>query len=355
VNILLIQLKRIGDLILTTPAIAALRENFPEAKITLAISRGCASLAPALVGVDQVLIVPRGLAGLGAFWSIFRQKFDYCIDFTRNDRSAFLTYLSRAKRRVVSYRVQKRSPMRRKAYTDFVHHRMHDMHTIDYNMSLLEPLELPDRIPPLQLNLPEDARAKAEAVLQAARIGPRFAVFHPGSARAEKFWVPERWATVIEQVRTKWQLDCALTGGSSALEQKHLARIEAELPFHAGASVGAGAVVDLSGKTDLLVLAALIARAHLLVTVDSAPMHFAAALQTPQVVLFGPTNPFHWRPRQGKVLILHGESAEPQTQFILRQAKLPVKQISTQAVINAIDSLLQSSPTQEPYGQDQRR
>ena len=55
-------------------------------------------------------------------------------------------------------------------------------------------------------------------------------------------------------------------------------------------------VIDLSGKTDLLTLAALVRKARLLITVDSAPMHFAAAWGTPQVVLFGPTNPFGTAP-----------------------------------------------------------
>src|SRR5205085_6602530 len=102
--------------------------------------------------------------------------------------------------------------------------------------------------------------------------------------------------------------------------------------------------IDLSGKIDLLTLAALIAQARLLVTVDSAPMHLAAATDTPQVVLFGPTNPFHWRPRQRKALILQGKSPEPIGHFAARQERLPMKLISTQAVIDAMNSLL-SMPT----------
>ena len=55
-KILLLQLKRIGDLILTTPAIAALRESFPEAQITLVVSNECADLLPAISNVDRILI-----------------------------------------------------------------------------------------------------------------------------------------------------------------------------------------------------------------------------------------------------------------------------------------------------------
>src|SRR5438067_12115426 len=83
-----------------------------------------------------------------------------------------------------------------------------------------------------------------------------------------------------------------------------------------------------------------IARAELLVTVDSAPMHLAAATHTPQVVLFGPTNPFHWRPRESPALILQGKSATPVTEFVPAQPRFAMSQISTEAVIGAMASLL---------------
>jgi predicted lipopolysaccharide heptosyltransferase III len=348
-NILLIQLKRIGDLILTTPAIAALRTKFPEAKLTLVISHECAAVVPALVGVDQVLVMRRGLSDASKFFFVLRQKFDYCIDFTRNDRSASLAFLSQAEKRIVSVRIKRRTKIRRRAYNEFVDHRMRDMHTIDYNLSLLEPLGIVNPSPALQLNLPAEAREKADALRQHAKIDNQFIVFHPGSARVEKFWEPGRWAAVIEHARVNY--DCVLTGGTSTLEQKHLRRIEAKLRPNfdvAGASSSAAAtrlVVDLSGKTDLLTLAALIAQTRLLVTVDSAPLHLAAATHTPQVALFGPTNPFHWRPRQSPTAILYGESPIPLQQFpASKQPRLPMKQISTQAVIDAMDSLL-SIPT----------
>jgi predicted lipopolysaccharide heptosyltransferase III len=344
VNILLIQLKRIGDLILTTPAIAALRERFPEAKLTLVISRECASLVPAIIGIDQVLIMRRNLADTRDFFSVARKKFDYCIDFTRNDRSAFLAFLSRARKRIVSYRVKRRSRFRRGAYNEFVQHRMRDMHTIDYNLSLLEPLGIRDVSPPLQLSLPVSAHETANALRRQARIDDPFVVFHPGSARTEKFWQPDRWADVILHATSHFGVNAVLTGGTSALEKAHLAEIEAKLPRPEKNS--AASIIDLSGKMDLLTLAALIAQARLLVTVDTAPMHFAAATGTPQVILFGPTNPFHWHPRQSPALILQGESGSPLSQFVSKQARLPMKLISTRAVIDAMNALLSAPAAQ---------
>ena len=342
-NVLLIQLKRIGDLIVTTPAIAAVRNKFPDAKITLAIASECAALAPALPEVDEVIVMRRGVSDLGSYMSILRRRFDVCVDFTRNDRSAALTFLSRARTRIVSDRVKRRSPWRRKAYNEFVDRRMRDMHTADYHLSLLEPLGIDHASSELRLNLPNELQERANDLRKSAKIDNHFAIFHSGSARAEKFWEPERWAEVIEYARTRWNLDCVLTGGTSRLEQRHLARIEAHLPRPNDNAFG-GAVVDLSGKTDLLTLTALIAQARLLVTVDSAPVHLAAATKTPQIILFGPTNPFHWRPRHSPAIILQGDSGAPVTNFNARQFRSAMSLISTRAVIDAMDSLL-SSPT----------
>jgi ADP-heptose:LPS heptosyltransferase len=112
VNILLLQLKRIGDLILTLPAIATLRQNFPTAQITLAISSECADLLPAIPNVNRILLVRRNLRDLALFLGLARERFDYCIDFTRNDRSALLAFLSGARKRIV-YRRRDRFQERR--------------------------------------------------------------------------------------------------------------------------------------------------------------------------------------------------------------------------------------------------
>jgi ADP-heptose:LPS heptosyltransferase len=189
--------------------------------------------------------------------------------------------------------------------------------------------------------LPQTAREKAEELLRHARLTHPFVIVHPGSARVEKFWQPDRWAEVITHAITRRGVHAILTGGTSRTEQAHLAEIEAKLPRPVENSPH-GRVVDFSGKMDLLTLAALIAQAKALVTVDSAPMHLAAATGTPQVVLFGPTNPFHWRPRQSPALILQGESPMPVRDFVPKQFRLPMKLVSTQAVINAMDSLLSS-------------
>jgi predicted lipopolysaccharide heptosyltransferase III len=336
VNILLLQLKRIGDLILTLPAIATLRENFPSAQMTLAISSECADLLPGIPNVNRILLVRRNLRDLALFLRLAREGFDYCIDFTRNDRSALLAFLSGARKRIVYRRRDRFQERRARVYSDFVKVRKLAMHTIDYNLALIGPLGVRNVSRALRLELPQEVREKANALRRDSKINEPYVIFHPGSARAEKFWESERWADVIEHVRSGSQISVVLTGGASRAEQKHLREVKGRLRQ---------SVVDLSGKTDLLTLAALLERARLLVTVDSAPMHLAAATQIPQVILFGPTNPFHWRPLESPALILQGESATPITEFSSEHPCLPMRQISTAAVIGAMDLLLSPHAT----------
>ena len=348
-NILLLQLKRVGDLVLTTPVIEALRDKFPEAVLTLIVSREGAPLLPAITGVDRTHVIQRKLGDVKIFRAVSREKFDYCIDFTGNDRSALLAWLSGAQKRIVSNWTRVQSKFRAGAYNEFVADRVSDLHTIDFHFSLIEPLGIRDASTTIKLQVPAAAREKVNEICRAHRIDDPFVIFHPGSARTEKFWHAQRWAEVIDYARAVLKFTPVLTSGSSALEQRHIAEIKNRLSSTRGASRSEAAtapIVDLSGKVDLLTLTALIEQARMIVTVDTAPMHLAAAMETPQVVLFGPTNPFHWRPRQSRALILQGTSIAPAVEFTPEHPRYSMNDISTEAVIDAMNSLLSAPAVQ---------
>jgi predicted lipopolysaccharide heptosyltransferase III len=338
-NILLLQLKRIGDLILTTPAIAALREKFPDATLSLVVSPAVEELLPAISGIDKVFVV-RGKADDALDWlALAWGKFDYCLDFTRNDRSSFLTLLSQAKKRITSDHPNLRTKIRARSYNEFVESPVRELHTVDYHLALLRPLGIHHASRAIRLDLPDSTVEEAEQLLNAAQAGDEFVILHPGSARAEKFWETDRWAKLIDHCVQEREMKCVLTGGRSALERSQIATIK---------SASRSDVIDLSGKTGLLTLAALVRKARLLVTVDSAPMHFAAAWETPQVVLFGPTNPFHWHPRSESAVVLLGEFEGPVSDFDPRQRAVPMNQISTESVIDAMESLLSAPAAPVP-------
>jgi predicted lipopolysaccharide heptosyltransferase III len=329
-NVLLIQLKRIGDLVLTVPAIAALRKNFPTAKISLVAAHGSRELLPAIPGLDQTFVARGRISDAAQFFAVAKAKFDYCLDFSRTDRSAFLTVLSGAKRRI-TYDTVRREPLRQLSYNEFVPSQVRFVHTIDHHLALLAPLGVHEVAREIHLELTTVAKAKATTLIAEKKLGERFVILHPGSAREEKFWIARRWAELADQISNTRGLRCVLTGGKSRMEQEHIAQIKAHLQVP---------VVDLSGKLDLLSLAALLQRARLLVTIDSAPMHLAGALGTPQVALFGPTNPFHWRPRTTPALILRAGYPAPMADFLPKQPPHAMKEISTEQVIDAMQTLL---------------
>src|SRR5437588_3475902 len=186
-KILLIQLRRLGDLILTTPAISAMREHSPGAQIALAVSGECATLLPAIHGLQQTFLTKRGLRDLSAWMEIRRASFDCVVDFTRNDRSAWLTLLSGARRRLVSDRLKIKSKFRARFYNEFVDCAMKQMHTADYYLALLQPLGISAGGNDPVLELPASARQHASSIIADHIHHQPFAVFHPGSARAEKF------------------------------------------------------------------------------------------------------------------------------------------------------------------------
>ena len=338
-KILALQLKRIGDLVLTVPALTALAEARADARVTLAVHASAAPLLPAIPHIEGGIVF-----GPGRGWTPWQQvltgRWDAVLDFTSTDRSALASRLSRAPRRVTFEWVRKRF-LRGLAYTEFVDSPVRDFHTADHYTHLLRSLGV-ERTEACEarLRLPEAARSAAAQRLREAGIGGAFAIVHPGSARPEKYWAAARWAEVIRHLRTSG-LDCILTGGSDPVEAGHLAEIAAR----SRDPESGGKLAVFSGSLDLLELAALVEAARLVLSCDTAIVHFAAALQRPQISLFGPTNPFHWRPRHPSAIVLSAAQPEaPLTAFDPRMKGAPMDRLSTEVVIRATDHLLQAPP-----------
>lgn len=331
-NILALKLKRIGDLILTLPALAAVREAFPAAHLTLCVMENCEGLLPAIPAVDETLVFRYRHANARLLARLATGRFDVCLDFTGNDRAAFFSLLSRAPRRIAFRRVR-RSWHRALAHNEFVDSSVVENHTVDHLLNLLAPLgiQLPAApVAGMGLNIPAAAEQAASQLLQESGIQGPFAVVHPGTARAEKYWEPDRWAAVIDHCQGELGLPCVVTGSRAPFEQTHLAAIRSHLrtPWR-----------DLSGRMDLLGLAATIRRASLLLSMDSAPVHLGAAFATPQISLFGETNPHVWRPRHDRALVLFAGEPAPLTHFEPHIRPRPLRDLSTQTVIDAIATL----------------
>ena len=330
-RILALQLKRIGDLVLTTPALYALKSA--GAHTTLVTMDNTAALSPMLEGMVDATLVYHPSGGNVALWKqLWYGGFDACVDFTGRDRSALMTLASRAKTRIIARPALRKGRWRRLCYNAVADAPVRSRHTVDHYLDPLAPPDGPGTGPILQLA--PGATTQAAQILATHGIGAdeEFFVVHPGSARREKYWLPERWAEVIAFCQETLKRRCVLTGGSGdATETGHLARLRSALAERGQVCV------DLAGQLDLATLTAVLARAALFLGVDSGPMHLAAAWQRPQIVLFGPTNPFHWRPRHPGCLVLQaGHGDAPVREFAERSPGGPLDLISTRAVIDCI-------------------
>ena len=126
-------------------------------------------------------------------------NFDYCLDFTRNDRSSFLTLLSQARKRITSDHPNLRTKIRARSYNEFVespvrltaHRRLPSRACSNHWAFTTRPATI-------RLDLPDSTVGKAEQLLSDAQAGDEFVILHPGSARAEKFWEADRWARLID-------------------------------------------------------------------------------------------------------------------------------------------------------------
>ena len=344
-RVLALQLKRIGDLALTTPALRAMRAA--GAHVTLVATEGSAALVPMMTAsVDGALVYhARGSSNATLWRKVWSGGFDACVDFTGRDRSALLALLSRAPVRSTADSLLRRGGWRRLCYNAVTPAPVRSRHTVDHYLDFLAPLGLPPGEPPATtpvLHLPDEFRARAADLLAAAGIGTQepFVVVHPGTARTEKYWLPERWAEVIVFCQRQLGRRCVLTGGRhDPEEQAHLAATRAALADRGETCV------DLAGQLDLSTLTAVLARASLVLGVDSGPMHLAAAFPRPQIVLFGPTNPFHWRPRHPRAFVLRaGHGDLPLRDFPERSPGAVLDGISTRAVIDCIGRAVDGPP-----------
>ena len=295
-RILVLQLKRIGDAILTAPALAMLGAALPDAHVELVLHGPSGGLARAMPGVAAVHVWQPWRPNLRLLAQVASKPWDVVLDFTGTDRSVFLSTLSRARTRVFYERHMESAGWRNRVADMLVEASVKDLSTVEFHVALVARfLEmsglghgLPIPVPPC-LRLPEDCHV--------AGLPSRYAVLHPGTARDEKYWQPEKWLGIARYVRDQYQLPLVLTGSSDERETEHLAALRAAKEI---------AWIDLAGQLGLLESAAVIGRATLVLTVDSAAMHLAGQFGRPQVALFGPTNPYHWAPRHANARVLLG-------------------------------------------------
>jgi ADP-heptose:LPS heptosyltransferase len=299
-RILLLRLERIGDLLMTLPAIADVRALAPDAEIDLVVGGWNGDLARAIEPVTRVQTLDaawlaREGTGLGMAqllraarrWRT--ERYDLAINFEPDVRSNLLLAAAGA-RWTAGYASGGGG-----ALLDVALDYDTRSHTTDQARGLVASVLHGDAgvhqraTPPPSsrplLEIPADAHARAARLVSGA-AGPLVAM-HVSGGRPIKQWPPERFAEVARGLIEARAATIVLTGSEG--DRAIVEAVKRTLPF--------ARVVDATGEADLLTLAALLTRTALLVTGDTGPMHLAVAVRTPVVAVFGPSDPVRYAPR----------------------------------------------------------
>ena len=298
-RVLLFRLERIGDLLMTLGAIGAIRARLPDAELRLVVGSWNAPLARCLPAVDAVetFDVPwlsrerhgstlRAAAAQSAVWR--RHGYDLTINFEPDIRSNALVAASGARRRA-GYASGGGGAF----LTDAIDYDR-TIHSAANAQRLVDRILPAERFPPaaespshLRLRIPSAARETAAQLLAAHhRPGPLIGI-NPGAGRLIKEWPPERFAAVATALAADDGATIVLLGAEGDRAQAD--GIRQTLPSDV-------ALIDLVGRAPLVELAAVLARLSVLITGDTGPAHLAAAVDTPVVAIFGPTDPNRYAP-----------------------------------------------------------
>ena len=278
-SLCLLRLSALGDVTHVVPLVRTLQKAWPQLRLDWIIDKGGQKLLEGLDGVVFHAYDKRsGLAGMREVRRQFSGRhFDALLQLQVAARANLLSAFIRARRRIGYDRTRSRD-----LHGLFINQRIADRpgaHVLDAIGSFCEPLGLvQDRV---EWNLPVPAAAHDWARAQWAEDGVPVLMISPCSSHALRNWRPERHAAVADYAASRgWRV--VLCGGRSPLERNTADAILAAMSAPA---------LDLVGKDTLKQLPALLARAKLVMTPDSGPMHIANAMGAKVLGLHAASNP----------------------------------------------------------------
>lgn len=216
------------------------------------------------------------------------RHYDLVINLADQWRSALISRFSGAKVRLGFDYKKRRSAFWRAGHTQLVTTENHSiLHTVEQNMSILSPLGISTDNALTSMHYSESDKSFCQQLLLKNQVSGEYIVIQPTSRWTFKCWDDDKFANVIDGL-AETGLTIVMTSGPDKKELDMVSKIQ-DLTHNPQ-------VISVAGQLSLTQLAAMIDGAKLFIGVDSAPMHMAAALNTPCVALFGPTKMQHWRP-----------------------------------------------------------
>ncbi len=290
-RLLFVKLKHIGDALLLTPTLQAVRKFHPKSEIWVVVRKGTEDILRGCAAIDRVLVAASPEAGKRSFaspWLDFKRvlelrerRFDYAFELTDGDRGRWFAGFSGAGKRCANTSFYPLNFWWRLWINGQSRHEWTQGHRVEKDFfTVRDFLSIGNSPPPMIFDPSRTAR------WDGVEAGTSFAVLHPGTRWRRKRWSNDRWLQVgrflLDRVHR-----LVISTGPDAEETDNAARFVADLGPRA---------ISTGGTLTWAHLAGLLHRAKLFVGVDTAAMHLAAACQCPIVALFGPSSVTQWAP-----------------------------------------------------------
>ncbi len=334
-SILVMRLYFIGDVLLSTPVLEALKRTFPEASLTLLLKRRALDVVRGNPWVDETMVYDeRGRGGVRLGMELRRRRFDVAVDLTGDLRTSWLLLAADTGFRVgfnhagFGFLLDRRIPYKS------------EVHVVDHMMNAVAPLGVEGPAPPPSIYPDEVDEVGAARLLEG--VGARafeYLVVSPGANWVHRRWPAERFGEVASLAAERHGLRTLVIGSSA---DKAIADRLVD--------ASGGSAVDVTGRTSIRELAVLASRARAFVGNDSGPMHVAAASGCPVVALFGPNTPVLFGPRgaPSRVLWPAADCCPCDQKTCARQDRPCVRDIGVAEVMDALSSLLDETARRGP-------
>ena len=298
-RVLVIKLRHHGDVLLSSPVFSTIKTHAPQAEVDALVYADTAEMLSGHSAIAQLHLIDRHWKQLGPFnhlaaelrlmQGLRARHYDLIVHLTDHPRGAWIARLCHA-RWAVARKIDGRGGWWQNAFSHFYPTPRHALrHTVELNLDALRRLGIQPAPEQRKLSLVpgEDAEARVASLLDGFGLsGKPFIHLHPASRWFFKCWTAINMAALINRLHDDGHT-VILSAAPDSAESAIIASIQAKVERPA---------LSLAGQLSLKELAALSGRARLFIGVDSAPMHIAAAMSTPVVVLFGPSGDKEWGP-----------------------------------------------------------
>jgi lipopolysaccharide heptosyltransferase I len=320
---LILRMGALGDIVHTLPAVAALRDSFPQARIDWLLDRKWAPLLEGNPDITWAIQINRDdwFAVAGTIKLLRAARYSVALDFQSLYRSAILGWLSGAPRRSGFDSQYCRERGAAYFYTEKVSPR--GRHKVEHNLELVESLGAHAKAVRFSLKVSLAAQEHVARVLGAKGIRDYF-VLSPGGGWRSKCWPAERYGELHRSLAKNYGWRGAISFGPGERDLAEAVRS------------AAGDPPPLVEAFDLAQLMALLQSARLLVAADTGPLHLASALGTPVVGLYGPTDPARNGPYSSKDIVVRNAAAGETT---YRRGKTPAASMLSITVDQVLDAV----------------